>query len=324
MVLERLKAKINLETPQVDIREAFNLWDILNSKYREVERLLIYHYFVHDKDLKFVIKHFIKEYEGNISKLKKEISKYQIIAPKPNREIGPTPCRVELFTDEYIAGEVLIYLQEHIENLVRYLKTSMTNDSLHSLISKITKKTIISETMIMDYMNMKGWVNQCPRYHNKAENVKEKLSVAEAFHLWDHLCYRYDNIQQTRFYLAFVHDLDFVAVMKSGLSTLMSQAKILEKELVRFGIVTPTKPSDVTFKTDRIDILEDRHIYRTILLGLQGALSMHVIPLKQCSFNAILRDIYKKLLLEEIDIFSNYIKFGRLKGWLEPAPAYVN
>lgn len=324
MVLEKIKDMLHREPSQIDAMEAFNLWDILNSKYHEVERLQILQHFTHDTDLKIIIKYYIQVHNENIAVLKKEISRYQINAPYPNREIGPPPCNIEMYTDEFIAGEVLICIQEHIENLLRFLRTSMTNDSLRSIVSKIARQTIDNEAMIVDYMSLKGWIKMCPRYHNVPASIRENLSAAEAYNLWDHLCIRYDNIQQTRLFLAFVHDLDFKLVLKTGLDTLAAQVRMLEKEIVHFGITAPKKPTDVTVSTNRIDILEDRHIYRIILFGQQGALDMHFVPVKQCTFNARIREIFKKLLIEEIDILSDYIKFGKLKGWINPAPAYVN
>lgn len=322
MVLERIKDLFQKPTHQLDLQEAFNLWDILNSKYHVVERLSILQYFAHDNDLKLSMMFYLSELKENIGELKEEVDKYKIMPPEPNREIGPPPCNIEMYTDEFIAGELLLYLQEHLENMLKALRNSFTNDSVRSLLTKMTKKTLTNVTRLTDYMSAKGWIKMCPRYQNTPAGVDEKLTAGEAHHLWDHLCFRYDNLQQTRIFLSFVHDLDLKMVLEKGLKTLTSQAEMLEKELLHFGIPTPKKPSDITVSPHRIDLMEDRHIYRMVLIGLQSAGVIHAQSVKQCTLNARIREIFHKLLLEEIDILGNYIKFGKLKGWTNPAPAY--
>ena len=322
MVLGKIKDKLQKQTAQIDAQEAFNLWDILNSKYHEIERLLILQHFTHDIDLKLLIKHFIDELNENVSILKKVMNKYQVQAPNPNREIGPPPCNIEMFTDQFIAGEILLYMQEHLENLLRMLRSCMTNDEVRTVVSKMTKEAMDRETRVVDYMTLKGWIKKCPRYLSVPTTVKEKISAAEAYHLWDHLCLRYDNIEQTRLYHAYVHDMDFKLVMEKGLLTLTSQAKMLENEIKHFGIVAPPKMPDAIVAPDRTDLFEDNYMYRMILIGLQGASVVHVASLKQCTYNGRIRKIFKKLLMEEIDILGRYIKLGKLKGWLNPAPAY--
>ncbi|HBX23555.1 MAG TPA: DUF3231 domain-containing protein [Desulfotomaculum sp.] len=324
MVLEIIRNKIQKqELRQIDAQEAFNLWDILNSKYHEIERLLILEHFVHDIDLKLLIRYFVGELNENVAILKKEMNKYKVTAPAPNRIIGPPPCNIEMYTDEFIAGEMLLYIQEHIENLLRTLRNSMTNDSIRTVISKMTKDSIDNETKIVNYMTLKGWIKKCPHYNSVPASVDEKISAAEAYHLWDHLCFRYDNIQQTRFYLAYVHDIDFRVVLEQGLRKLTLQTEMLEKEIQHFGIVAPKKPTDVIISTGRMDFMEDDYMYRMILIGLQGASMIHTQSLKQCTYNMRIKNIFKKLLKEEIDILGRYVKFGKLKGWLYPGPAFT-
>lgn len=322
MVFDRIKDKLSKLPAQIDAIEAFNLWDILNSKYHEIERLEILQHFVHDTDLKLIIKYIVQELNENVSILKKIMSKYKVIAPGENRIIGPPPCNIEMYTDEFIAGEILLYIQEHIENLLRLLRTSMTNDDIRTTISKMAKETINQEPKIVSYMAAKGWIKMCPRYNNVPATVTENISAAEAYHLWDHLCYRYDNIQQTRTLSGFVHDIDFKLVLEEGIRTLTSQMEMLEKEIKRFGIVAPKKPPDVTIYNDQKYLFDDDHIYRTILIGLQGASVLHAQSFKQCTLNARVKDIFRRLLMAEIDLLGRYIKFGKLKGWLNPSPSY--
>ncbi len=62
-----MSLKLEKRQQLIDIREAYNVWDVLNSKYLAVERLLTWDNLAHDGDLKFIIKQTIKSLNNNIS-----------------------------------------------------------------------------------------------------------------------------------------------------------------------------------------------------------------------------------------------------------------
>ena len=106
------------EQPIVNIREAHNLWDILNSKYQIMEKMLIYQGFIHDMDLDAVFKLLRKPIERNIKILEKELETYAIPSPDRNRAAVQVQTKTDAVTDEYIAMDLFLYFQEHIENLL--------------------------------------------------------------------------------------------------------------------------------------------------------------------------------------------------------------
>ena len=56
---------------------------------------------------------------------------------------------------------------------------------------------------------------------------------------------------------------------------------------------------------------------------MQSAGSKHAQAFKQATYNDDIRKFFKDLLLEEMKVFDDFIKFGKLKGWLNPVPSYV-
>jgi hypothetical protein len=50
-----LQKKPEVKATNVDIREAFTLWDILNSKYTTKERLLMFNSFAEDPELRLLL-----------------------------------------------------------------------------------------------------------------------------------------------------------------------------------------------------------------------------------------------------------------------------
>jgi hypothetical protein len=46
--------------------------------------------------------------------------------------------------------------------------------------------------------------------------------------------------------------------------------------------------------------------------------------MKRCVINDRLRQLFRKMLMEEVDYFDNLIKYGKLKGWMHHAPLYIS
>ncbi len=168
---------------------------------------------------------------------------------------------------------------------------------------------------IVPYLKARGWIETPPIYTKTIPNVTEKISTIEVFNLWDHLAFRYDNINTTEIFQRFIYDGDFKLVLAKGIKKLRKQINMLEKELQYFGIPIPNAPGEVTITPDNTEMLNDDHMFRTLIDGMQGALIIHIQPLKECSLNDRVRGIFKKLLLEELDVIDDLYKYGKIKGW---------
>src|SRR5690554_518470 len=115
------------QTPQLDIREAHNLWDMLNSKYLMMDKMLIYEGFVHDPDFKAIFGLMKKPLQKNIRILEDELKRYSIRSPDRNRASAQLLGRSDAITDEYIAKDLFLYFQEHVENLLTAFYSTFTN-----------------------------------------------------------------------------------------------------------------------------------------------------------------------------------------------------
>jgi len=302
--------------------EAHNLWDILKSKYMAIELMQIWSNYAHDPEFKRLIASYIKGLEGNIHELEGEAKKAGLSGPDKNRSSVDTPVNSETLYDEYLAEELFIFTQENVEQLLRMLRTTTSHDGLRKLFAKILLAAIDRADKIVLYLKMKGWIDTPPLY-NLAPASAERLGAGEAYHLWDHLTFRYDNISQTEIYHAFAKDLDFKALLTIGLQrSLKKQAEILEQELQYFGIPLPKRPRNFSIPENLGAHMEDDHMFRMVLIGIQGAGMLHAQALKQCTVNDRVRKIFKDLLLQELDYNNDMIRFGKLKGWLHPAPMY--
>jgi hypothetical protein len=209
-----------------------------------------------------------------------------------------------------------------VEQLLRALLTTTSHDGLRKLFTKFLLTAIDHADSVIHYLKTKGWIDTPPLYH-LAPAKAELLAAGEAFHLWDHLTFRYDNISQTEIFHAFAKDYDFKLLMSVGLQRgLKQQAETLEKELQYFGIPLPKRPKNFSIPENMTAHLEDDHMFRIVLIGIQGAGMLHAQALKQCTVNDRIRGIFKQLLLKELDYNNDLIRFGNLNGWLHPVPMF--
>jgi hypothetical protein len=298
------------------------LWDVLNSKYLAVERLQTWKNLAHDADLVMILKRSLKSLKDNIAILEDMMIKFSVKSPDQSRSFSSFTGGEKYITDEFIALDIFLYLQEHIENLSRVLRSSTTNDALRATFKKMALKTIDELNTMINYLTLKGWLSTPPLYQHIPYEVDEKLGLPEATNLWDQLTLRYDNIKTTEIFHGIVHDLDFKAILGTGIKILQKQAQLLEKEIRHFGLPLPRKPSKISLTPTNTEILSDDYMYRILANALQGAAIMHAQAYKEAVVNNRIRDLFKQFLIEELNFIDNLIKFGKLKGWFSPIPTY--
>ncbi|WP_366923481.1 hypothetical protein MFMK1_000374 [Metallumcola ferriviriculae] len=79
-----------------------------------------------------------------------------------NKEITKFIANNKIVTDEFISANVFVYLQEHIENLLKSFRTAVTNEQVRDTIKKMTIKTIKQEEKYLKYLKLKGWIEVAP------------------------------------------------------------------------------------------------------------------------------------------------------------------
>ena len=73
---------------QIDIQEAFNIFNLLRARYVSSQTVQIFKNFVHDRDWVIVLEGFLKHFEKQIVVLEEEGKRFQIIMPsKPPLDI---------------------------------------------------------------------------------------------------------------------------------------------------------------------------------------------------------------------------------------------
>jgi len=321
-MLPLLGKKTNKINYDIGLAEAHYLWQTVKAKYDLLQLLDTWTTQVHDQDLLAVIKIYNSKIHGELKLWEDQLFKFGVHGPDGYTPAVNAVSNPQVIRDQIIAVQLFTFSQEHIGMLIKAFRTATTNDDINNLFKEEIKKTVEQFRFLVKYIKAKGWLGKQPMFHNNPRESGEEICAGEALNLWDHLTYRNDNIEFTQAFIAFIKDGDFKLFLEKGLQTLLKQAKMLEKELIRFRIPLPNRPPSVRPPGARTDLMDDDSIFRWIFQGIQGALSTHAQSLFVCTHNARVRDIFRDLLFDELDFMTVMIKYAKLKGWLNPALRY--
>lgn len=317
-------SRLTLTTnPRLSVQEAYNLWDILASRYMIIEQLTLWDRFAHDADLRLHIGNVKSQMSRVTGSWEKTAMGASIKGPDAARKGVNTSMNSEVFHDEQIALWLLRLLQEDLQRLFRVARTCATNDGMRRKATREIRRMADYQDDLVKYLKLKGWINSPPLYPNVPRDTPEELSCAEASHLWDHLTFRYDNIDENRTWRDAVHDGDFRLILDVGLALLSRQIKRLEKEVLHFGLPLPKAPPKVHAMLENTNFTDDDTIFRLLLSGLQGAVLLHVRAFTQSTVNDRIRTLFKQLLFSEMGLAEKMLLYGKVKGWLNPAPQYM-
>ncbi|MHB1418640.1 MAG: DUF3231 family protein [Bacillota bacterium] len=308
----------------VDISEAFNLWGVVRAYNIVVESAQIWDNYIQDPEFGYLLQKYIEDVKKDIRTMEEMMERYSIKGSDSHPPYIRTGVNSEVIRDQYIATQFLFCKQEHMEMLLRVSITIFTNDKLRRFFSGLTKKCIDDLDFTIKYLKLKGWTDTPPLYPHIPSATNDKLDCGEAFLLWEHLNYRYDTIRITDYFYALSNDGEFKLLLKNGLNNLLrKEIKFLEKEMEHFGIPAPIRPTMVMPPVSNSkELIDDDFLYRTIYDGLGGAAMIHARGFKQCNTNDRVRTLFKKLLLEEMDTIDDLIKYGKMKGWVDPVPKF--
>lgn len=155
-------------------------------------------------------------------------------------------------------------------------------------------------------------------------SMKDKqrtISVNDVYNLWNHLLQRYYVIYLTEIFETFARDEDLKLIFALGKKTLGKNIKLLEKEMMDYGIPLPMRPPKQTQSTENLEVASDRQIFRRVLRGIQSFLPTHNMAVVH-STSPVIRDLFMTFLFEEIKLYDKFMEYGKLKGYVLEPPVY--
>lgn len=311
-------------TPQIDSIEAFNIWNLLRTRYMSIETHTSMRNFVHDRDFLLLIDKFIMDFNGQAKLLEKEAEKYKLKLPSRPPKSLKFSTEIQEITDHFVYRRLFSDLLAELLAINRAVRTSTTNDNLRKEFVDALLGHLINFQTLYKFGKLKGWTDVEPAFKTAKPTKREMVSVSEANHLWDHISQRYDQLQLTQIYLSFVHDMDFEMLLKQGEKILKEQVALLEKLAEQYEVPLPFRPPATQQATIDPEIMEDRFVFRTILTGIQSTIDLHITAVIETIRNDSLRDVFMNLLKHELKSYDGYIRFGKMKGWSKVVPMYRN
>lgn len=308
---------------EIDIQEAFNIWNALRARYHSVETIQLLKNFIHDKDFTVVLGGFLDQWTKSAEKYEELIEQFKIKSPtKPPRDFAIT-VKINHIADDLVYRRIYNDLTSQMYFLATAYRSSVTNDHVRKIIRADLESHLKNFDTLYKYGKLKGWMDDPPAYKTAKAVVNEPLAVSEAFHILDHIGMRYHQLQLTKYFLNFAHDKDFRLILSQGKKSLEKQIKMLEEKALKYEVPLPNQPPASVAVAMDPETMEDRFMYMAIYTGIQNAVDLHVRAVIETIRNDSLRTFSYDLFTNEMGMYENYLKYGKAKGWISSTPIYA-
>jgi hypothetical protein len=307
---------------QIDIQEAFNIFNLLRARYVSSQTVQIFRNFVHDRDWDMVLDGFLTHFDKQINVLEEDAKKFRITMPTKPPVDTKFATSINEITDDYIYKKIYHDLIAQLMSLIHAVRTTSTNDNLRNSIIQDLTTHFKDFEILYKFGKLKGWEEAYPVYKTALPHENESLSTAEAFHIWDHIILRYEQIELMGLYLSFAHDTEFKVILQHGLYVMNKQVKKLEQLALNHNVTLPNRPSQPIVTPIDPETIQDKFLYNNILGYLLNALDTHVRAIIETVRNDSLRNLWTQLLSAELEYYDKYLKYGKMKGWTRAVPIY--
>jgi len=320
--IKSLIKKVAKRDETLDIQEAFNIYSLLRARYVSTQTVQLFKNFVHDLDWELILDGFQTNFEDQIDNLEKLGKKFRIIMPNRPPVDVKFATRVNDITDDYVYKKIYHDLIAQLMSLIHAVRSTSTNDNLRNIIIQDLIVHFEDFDILYKFGKLKGWEETYPTYKTSINQLEEQLSTSEAFHIWDHIVMRYEQMQLIGIFSSFAHDTEFKVILQHGVYIYSKQVKKLEQLALKLNVPLPNRPAvPVTSPIDP-EIITDKFMYRLILSWELSSLDSHVRAIIETIRNDTLRKLWTGLLNAELEYYDKYLKYGKMKGWTRVVPIY--
>lgn len=320
-IIQVLK-KFKGEKERLDIQEAFNIYNLLRARYVSAQTLQIFKNFVHDIGWEIILDKFMKHFNKQIAVLEELADQYRIIMPsRPPLDIK-FATSINDITDEYIYKKIYHDLIAELMSLIHAVRSTSTNDNLRNIIIQDLTTHFEDFDILYKFGKLKGWEESYPVYKTALPHQKEQLSTSEAFHIWDHINLRYEQIELIGLFINFAHDTEFKVILQHGSYIFNKQVNHLEQLALRLNVPLPNRPTPPVMSPIDPETIKDKFMYANILSWELTSLDTHVRAIIETIRNDSLRKLWSELLNAELEYYDKYLKYGKMKGWTIVVPIY--
>jgi len=314
--------KVKSENERIDIQEAFNIYSLLRARYVSTQTVQLFKNFAHDVGWEIILDGFMKNFDRQIAILEELGETFRIAMPgRPPLDLKFTTS-INDITDDYIYKKIYHDMVAQLMSLIHAVRSSSTNDNLRNIIIKDLTTHFADFDTLYKFGKLKGWEETYPVYKTAIPHQEEQLATSEAYHIWDHINLRYEQIELMGLFASFAHDTEFKVILQYGLYVFNKQVNNLEQLALKLNVPLPNRPSlPVTSPVDP-ETITDRVMYRNILSWELTSLDTHVRAIIETIRNESLRKLWMELLNTELEYYDKYLKYGKMKGWTRVVPIY--
>lgn len=149
-----------------------------------------------------------------------------------------------------------------------------------------------------------------------------KIDISEAFNIFNLLSSRQTSVINHQFLINFVHDRDFILLLKNHIKNWQEQISDLEKQAEKYNVKTPRRtPANIKF-TANTDDITDFFIFNLIISELTAELYALNRAVISTTTDDTLHDIAKDHLLSHIKSYETLYKYGNTKGGMHILPSF--
>lgn len=322
MIFTRTRNKAAKARDQVGAEEAHRMWRIVKHRYLIIDHTNTLVNFIHDLEFKLILNRLVQDWSKDIKILENELNKYSVPSPIPNLSDVNVSGNPEMIRDCQTARIVHMFLARDVDILIDSFRDAYVNDDVFNLFKELSEKAFRRLDKFIRYVKVKGWIDFPPQYVNHQADTQERIDSTTIFNLWHHLSFRYIAIHLTKLSLSLTNDMDFKFVLTEGIDHMQRQTKLLEKELLKYGVMLPERYPEVMPTPDSSEHVEDQYLFTLILEGMKNAVTLQAMAIKETITNDRLRRLFVNLVFEELDLITLLIKYGKLKGWVLKPPMY--
>lgn len=150
---------------------------------------------------------------------------------------------------------------------------------------------------------------------------QREISVLEVGYVWDCLTSRYQTLETTKVFVNFAQDSDLKFILQQGEKFLHKEVERLETLAVEYGIPTVKKPAENSLSIFDSEVVTDEYIYTHTLAGMQSYMPTLTVAFTHC-ISPTIRSLFQEFLNEEMKLYSNFVEYGMIKGWINTPPAF--
>lgn len=314
--------KIKGEKERLDIQEAFNIYNLLRARCVSTQTVQLFKNFVHDVDWEIILDGFMKHFDKQIAVLEELGDRFRIIMPgRPPLDLK-FATSINDITDDYIYKKIYHDLIAELMSLIHAVRSTSTNDKLRIIIIEDLTTHFEDFDILYKFGKVKGCEETYPVYKTALPHQKEQLSTSEAFHIWDHINLRYEQIERIGLFMNFAHDTEFKVIFQHGLYIFNKQVNQLEQIALKLNVPLQNRPTLPVMSPIDPETIQDKFMYHNILSWELTSLDTHVRAIIETIRNDSLRKLWNELLNAELDYYDKYLKYGKMKGWTRVVPIY--